>query len=195
MLLLRHLRADSPQGKLFRITIDWWQLVMGVSYSLLEHPAPIMPHQATHWLSALRPFLQQLQALIHILGIVETLPQPLREADVILMDEVLALPSLSRPHLLAFNRCRLFCGVAYLSEVSTAHGTAIARDAWDGSRPRCSPLLWPYQPMTGPKSLHVQRRLLATAFLKDHRPRVSVRTRNHTLRRKLRRWLPGSESC
>jgi hypothetical protein len=47
LLLLRHLRADSPQGKLFRIAIDWWQLVMGVSYPLLEHPSPfccIKPH-------------------------------------------------------------------------------------------------------------------------------------------------------
>jgi hypothetical protein len=58
LLLLRHLRADSPQGKLFRIAIDWWQLVMGVSYPLLEHPAPILLHQAPHWLSALRQFLQ-----------------------------------------------------------------------------------------------------------------------------------------
>jgi hypothetical protein len=149
LLLLRHLRADSPQGKLFRIAIDWWQLVMGVSYPLLEHAAPIMLHQAPHWLSALRQFLQQLQASIHIPGLGETLPRPLREADVNLMDAVVALPSLSRPQLLAFNRCRLFFGVAYLSEVSTADSTAIASDAWDDSRQRCSPLLWPYQPIPG----------------------------------------------
>jgi hypothetical protein len=110
------------------------------------------------------------------------------------VDAVIALPSLSKPQLLAFNRCRLFFGVTYLSEVSTADGTAIASDAWDGSRHRCSPLLWPYQPMSGPKSFRVWRRLLATAFLQDHRPRVSIRTRNLTLRRKLRRWLPGSEA-
>jgi hypothetical protein len=165
LLLLRHLRADSPHGRLFRVTIGWWQLVMGVSYPLLEHPTLILPHQAPQWLSALRQFLQQLQASIHIPGIVEKLPQPLQEADVNLMDEVLALPSLPRSQLLAFNRCRLFFRVAYLSEVSTADGTSIASDAWDGSRPRCSPLLWPYQPMPGPKSFPVWRRLLATAFL------------------------------
>jgi hypothetical protein len=110
------------------------------------------------------------------------------------MCAVVALPSLSRPQLLAFNRCRLFFGVAYLSKVSTFDGTAIASDAWDGSRQRCSPRLWPYQPIPSPKSFRVWRRLLATAFLKDHRPWVSIRTRNLILRRKLRRWLPGSQA-
>jgi hypothetical protein len=176
LLLLRHLHADSPQGKFFRITNDWWQLVMGVSYPLLEHPTSTLPHQDPHWLSALRQFLHTLHASIHISGIVEKLPSPLREADANLMEAVIALPSPTRPQLLAFNRCRILYGIAYLSEVSTADNTAIARDAWDGMRQRCSPLLWPYQRTPGPKSFCVWRRLLAMAFLQDHRSRVSVRT-------------------
>jgi hypothetical protein len=194
LLLLRHLRADSPQGNVFRITIDSWQLVMGVSYPLLEHPDPILPHQDPHWLSVLRQFLQNLNASIHIPGIMEKLPSPLREADANLMDAVRALPSLSRPQLLACNRCRIFYGVTYLSEVSTADGTAISRDAWDDTRQRCSLLLWPYQPTPGPKSFRLWRRLLATVFLQDHRSRVSVRTRNLIIRRKLRRWRPDSQA-
>jgi hypothetical protein len=45
-LFIRHMRAGSPQGKLLRITLSWWQLVMGVSSPLLEgisgtmHPTP-----------------------------------------------------------------------------------------------------------------------------------------------------------
>jgi hypothetical protein len=35
-LLIRHLRADSPQGQLLCIAIAWWQLVVGVSYPLLQ---------------------------------------------------------------------------------------------------------------------------------------------------------------
>jgi hypothetical protein len=145
---------------------------MGVSYLLLEHPDPTLPHQYPHWLSALRQFLQNLNASIHIPGIVEKLPSPLREADVNLMDAVLARPSLSPPQLLAFNRCRIFYGVAYLSEASTADGTAISRDAWDGTKQQCLPLLWLYQSTPGPKLFRVWRRLLATAFLQDHRSRV-----------------------
>jgi hypothetical protein len=47
-LLIWHLRAGSPQGQLFRITIAWWQLVTGVSYPLLEFPASTLRHQQPH---------------------------------------------------------------------------------------------------------------------------------------------------
>jgi hypothetical protein len=56
----------------------------------------------------------------------------------------------------------------YLSEISTADGTSITRDAWDGTRTRFSPILWPFQPCPGPRSWRVWRRLLARAFLKVH---------------------------
>jgi hypothetical protein len=100
-LLLRHLRADSPQGQLFRITIDWWQLVMGISYPLLKHPDTTLPHQEAHWLSALRQFLHDLGASLYIDGLAEKLPPPLRECDTNLMDAVFDLPNISSPHLLA----------------------------------------------------------------------------------------------
>jgi hypothetical protein len=191
-LLIRHLRADSPQGRLFRITIDWWQLVMGVSYPLLERPSTTLPHQDAHWLSALRQFLLDLNASIHIASLATKLLPPLRENDTNLMDAVLELPTISRPHLLAFNRCRIFFDVTYLAEISTADGTTISRDAWDGARVRYSPLLWPYQPEPGPKSFRVWRRLLATAYLQGHQPKVSIKNRDLTLQQKLRRWLPAS---
>jgi hypothetical protein len=34
-LLVRHLRAGTTQGILMRITLSWWQMVVGVSYPLL----------------------------------------------------------------------------------------------------------------------------------------------------------------
>jgi hypothetical protein len=36
-LFIRHTRAGSSQGKLLRIALSWWQLVIGVSYPLLEY--------------------------------------------------------------------------------------------------------------------------------------------------------------
>jgi hypothetical protein len=47
-LFIRHMQAGSTQGKLLRITLSWWQLVMGVSYPLLGFPAPCIPHQENH---------------------------------------------------------------------------------------------------------------------------------------------------
>jgi hypothetical protein len=52
-MLVRHLRANSPQGELMRIIIAWWQLVVGVSFPLLENTATTIPHLGTHWLATL----------------------------------------------------------------------------------------------------------------------------------------------
>jgi hypothetical protein len=193
-LLLRHLRADSPQGQLFRIAISWWQLVVGVSYTLLQNTSTVIPHLEANWLSALRHFLSETNASIHIDKITSSLPQPLREGDQCLMDVILDLPDVSRSQLRAFERCRLFIGVMYLSEISTADGLLLARDSWEGHRPRISPLLWPFQPKPGPNSFRVWRRLLATAFLRGHKARVSATTLDLTLRRRTSRWFPSSDT-
>jgi hypothetical protein len=140
-LLMRHLRAKSTQGTLMRITLGWWQQVVGVSYSLLEHTATPLPQLDTHWLLSIRTFLGSIGASIHISDISNSIPAPLRKRDACLMDEILAIPDTSRVHLRAFNRCCNYFGVGYLSEIATADGTSIAQDAWQGSSPRISPLL------------------------------------------------------
>jgi hypothetical protein len=191
-MLVRHLRANSTQGILIRITLAWWQLVVGVSYPLLETPNMAIPHLAPNWLSSMRSFLTNMEASIHIDGLTQTLPTPLRENDACIMDVILSLPDVSRSHLRAFNRCRIFFGVAHVSEIGSADGTSLSRDAWEGWRIRMSPLLWPYQPCPGPASFWVWQRLLATALLKGNRRSVSARTIDLSLRRPLGRWLSTS---
>jgi hypothetical protein len=185
-LLVRHLRAGSTQGTLMLIAISWWQMVVGVSYSLLGQPDKFVPFDAPHWLSFIRGFLQSVEASIHINAL--ALPSSHREFDSCIMDVIHDLPGIMRPQLQAFNRCRVFLGVQFLSEITTADGCYIARDAWDGSRPYISPLLWPYQPAPGPHSFRTWRRLLAPAFLRGHWPRVSSTTIDLSLRRSLGRW-------
>jgi hypothetical protein len=65
------------------------------------------------------------------------------------MDMMCSIPNVTRAQQLAFNRVQLYFGVFYLSEVVTANGTHVARDAWEGSRLRYLALLWPYQPRRG----------------------------------------------
>jgi hypothetical protein len=131
--------------------------------------------------------LFDMNASIFIDGVVASIPQPLRQGDVCLMDAILSVPGTSTAHLRAFNRCRIHFGVVFGSKVAKADGTRISRDAWEGGRTRVSPLLWPYQPQPGPKLFWVWRRLLTTAFLRGHQVRVSsrTRTRNLDLRRPL----------
>jgi hypothetical protein len=104
-----------------------------------------------------------------------------------------ALPDLEKSQKAAFNRCRVFFGVTFLSKITTADDNSIARDAWDGTRPWITPLLWPHQPHVGPKTKQTLRRLLATAFLAGSQRRVSVTTRNLALRKPLGSWLPNSD--
>jgi hypothetical protein len=69
--------------------------VAGVSYPLLEQPTSVIPHQDAHWLTALRQFLADTNASLHIAGLSAKLPQPLREQDVCIMEATLELPNLS----------------------------------------------------------------------------------------------------
>jgi hypothetical protein len=98
------------------------------------------------------------------------------------MDVIVSLPNISKADLRAFSRCRIYFGVGHLSEIASADRTLVARDAWEGFRLGISPTLWPYQPKPGPKSFHVWRRLLVTAFLQGHRKSVSARTIDLSLR-------------
>jgi hypothetical protein len=167
---------------------------MGVSYPLLEFPPPCIPHQEKHWLSTMRDFLSDMNVSIFIDGAAVSIPQPLRQGDVCLMDAILSVPGTSTAHLRVFNRCRICFGVVFVSEIATANGTSISRDTWEGGRSHVSPLLWPYQPQPGSKLFWVWRRLLVTAFLQGHRARVSSRTRNLDLGRPLGRWLLSSDT-
>jgi hypothetical protein len=108
------------------------------------------------------------------------------------MEVVSALPGTSRADLAAFNRCRLFLGILFLSELVTADRHNIDRDAWLGTRIRHTPFLWPYQPDPGPKSWRIWRRLLATAFLATHHKRVTKTLHDRILECPLGNWLPGS---
>jgi hypothetical protein len=129
----------------------------------------------------------------HSASSIFTLEQPLWEHDVALMKQISSLDGVSRADLKLFNHCWLYEGVIHLSEISTADGTSIARDAWDGTRSQFSPILWPFQPYPGPKSWRVWRRLLAHAFLEDVQKHVTPQTKDLYLLQPLGAWLPGLE--
>jgi hypothetical protein len=191
-LLVQHLRTSTTQGTLMQIALSWWQLVAGVSYPLLTDTSMTLPHPDSHWLSSLRTFLSTMNASIHVDGL--ALPTLLRDVGVCIMEAIHQLPGLTKTQLRAFDRCRIYFGVIYVSEIGTADGRNISRKAWDSSCDRLSPLLWLYQPKPGPKSFQTWRCLLLTAFLLGHRPIVSYQTRDLRLRRPLGRWRPSSNA-
>jgi hypothetical protein len=192
LIFTRHLRAKTDIGSLLRITLHWWQLQAGVSHSLLEFPAIVLPYLPWDWFSCFRNFLRLISGSLHVHYVSSNLPSPPRANDQCLMDTIAAIPGVTTRHQEIFNLVRLYLGIVFLSEISTADGRHISRDAWQGTRPRHTPLLWPYQAAPDKSSFQIWRRLLATAFLADHRSRVEFRTLDLTLARPLGQWLASS---
>jgi hypothetical protein len=192
-LLLRHLRAETTQGSLMLIGLSWWHLVAGFSSSLWDNPQSNISYVEHSWYNSIKDFLLHANGSVYISPSAFITWQPLRDHDATLMEQISSLDGVSRADMKSFNRCRLFAGVMYLSEISTADGTSIARDSWTGTRQRFSPLLWPFQPSPGPNSWRVWRRLLARAFLEDAPKRATPKTKDLHLLHPLGAWLPGSE--
>jgi hypothetical protein len=109
------------------------------------------------------------------------------------MERISILEGVSRADLASFNRCRLYLGVTFLSEISSAEGRSLSRDAWNGSRPRMASLLWPYQPNPGPTSWRAWRRLLARGFLFTIPKRATRKTSHLSLDSPLGNWLQDSD--
>jgi hypothetical protein len=191
-LLIHHLRADTSQGSLMLIGLSWWHLIAGYSSPLWETPTSNISYVDHSWYNSIKDFLQYANGAVHIPSNKFLNWQPLREHDIAIMEQISAMDGVSRADLKSFNRCWLFIGVIYLSEISTADGAALTREAWGGTHSRFSPLLWPFQPCPGPQSWRVWRRLLARAFLEDIPKQVTPQTKDLYLLHPLGAWLPGS---
>jgi hypothetical protein len=191
-MLIRHLRGHTEQGRLLLIAMSWWHVYSGSSYQLLFDPHPPLVLGNHHLFTVLRSFLREINGSFCVAAIDDMLPSPTRFGDICLMDVVAALPSVSTSDRNRFNRVRLFHCVSYLSEISSADGSSLARDAWTGTRPRHSPLMWPYQPKPGPRSYRSWRRLLAHAFFRSHCKWTGYSLKDLTLRTSLTDWLPNT---
>jgi hypothetical protein len=192
-LLLRHLRAETPQGALLLIGLSWWHLVAGFSSSQWENTSANISYVKTSWYSSLRDCLGHVNGTIYIPPDEFIHWHPLRQHDQDIMAKVSAVDGVSRAELKFFNRCRLFLGVMYPSEISTADGLTLARDAWTGTHQRFSPLLWPYQPNPGSCSWRIWRRLLARVFLETVPTRATPKTKVLHLLTPLGAWLHESD--
>jgi hypothetical protein len=124
-LLIRHLRADTSQGSLMLIGLSWWHLTAGYSSPLWENPTSNISYVEHSWYNSIKDFLQYANGSVHIPPRHFLNWQPLRENDIAIMEQILALDGVSRADLKSFNRCRLFAGVIYLSEISTADGATL----------------------------------------------------------------------
>lgn len=170
--------------------MHWLQLLAGISDPILANTSIPLPHLQYDLFICLRNFLHSINASIIIPGINDNIPQPLQQHDKNIMNTIVCH---HRPREITdFNTVRIWMGVTFLSEICTTNRTAIATDAWTGTRKRFTNHLWLYQPQPNKKCFITWRRLLASAFL-HNKHRVSKKTINLLLTTPLSNWLDGSQ--
>ena len=141
-LLLQHIRLHDSIGKMLLIGYAWHQSFCGVGFQILQDPTPLLPHASGGWFVTLRNFLGVSNMSITIPPKLLRTPRLLRRGDVNLMDAFGSL-NLKTAQIRLLNYCRLFLQVETLAEISTADGSRILPQAWQGrAMPSNSTLLW-----------------------------------------------------
>jgi hypothetical protein len=113
LIFTRHLRAQTAIGSLLRIPLHGWQLQAGVSHSLLEFPAIVLPYLPWDWFSCFRNFLRLISGSLHVHYVSANLPQPPRANDQCLMDTIVAVPGVTTRHQEIFHLVRLYLGIVF----------------------------------------------------------------------------------
>ena len=159
---LRHLRHSGPVGKMIRIAMQWFQHLVGVSFSTFEHPGTTLSHAEGEWLMSVRTFLAASDCKLRVVGL-QTVERR-RIQDRALMDDAISA-GLPREMTRGINRVRLFLQVECLSDICTPDGTKLEDTMWTAnpSLPSRTHKLWPRQAPPGPKSLESWKLFLTIA--------------------------------
>ena len=126
--LLAHLRSHSTLGKTFLFHIRWYQLVTGLSSSVLLDTRKIAGTRST-WITSLRKFMASSQLTIR-LAFPFTIP-PIRDNDTHLMDIITTRCTASAQT--NFNYVRQYLQVTTLAEIRDGTGTRFNDDILHGT--------------------------------------------------------------
>jgi hypothetical protein len=87
--LVQNTRQQDENGKMYRIILDYSQLLAGLQYLILQYPKPNLPHVKDWLITTICQFLHDNQLNIVILDIY--IPKPLRENNQNIMGELLKM--------------------------------------------------------------------------------------------------------
>ena len=189
LTLIKHLRTPGPFQSLLKISLHWYQVIAGVSFSPFRYTSFSLPYLDHPWFDCARSFLRHCSAHLDIPD--TPLPSPKRYNDKCIMDGFLAqdLPSTV---LQRINCCRLFLKVTQLSDISTLAGDQIERNAWLGTKPMPSnDDAWPTQPRPDEASWRLWRKAISNSVCTNDKKNV-LATRPGTLTEPLGFWLHDS---
>lgn len=158
---LRHLRHRGPVGKMLKIAVQWFQRLLGISFSAFKNMAISLPHMEGAWFISIHKFLNESECKLQTTGIHKV--QQCRWCDCVLMDDALTL-DLENRDTRRINRVHLFLQVECLSEICAPDRTRLEEQALDvvPAIPSRSQKLWPCQAPPGPKSQTAWKHFLMT---------------------------------
>lgn len=165
--LLDYGGQDNPTGDLMDINISGHLLEIGRSGHLFAMKYSEVQHLMTNtWMKETLKFTSKHDLRLETGG--HTL-QTWRSGDVLLMESLArATTHISTAEAQAFNRCRLHLQVVTMSDVCTASGDNLLREAWECKRGWSSPsslaYQWPFQPRPGQKDIQIWQRILQQVF-------------------------------
>jgi len=183
--VLKHLRAKTTLGTLLTITIQAYQLQVGISRNVLEDTMPL-PWMPDRWLNNLRSFLHSLGGTIKLENKWK-IPK-LQENDRHLMSNFLNA-NIPQHDLTKLNNCQLYLQVTTLAKITNHTGTKLldTNITTKNQNPNLIPesssqLRWPTQPSPGKTTWKLWTRTLQMLYTK---PGMSMQ-----LKVSLGPWLP-----
>jgi hypothetical protein len=173
--IISHMRADSTLGKLFRININYLQLISGLDSPIFSSRDNIGYIQ-DNWLTHLRNFIIEINGKFHIKDL--WLPNKLREHDLVLMTEFSSL-GLTMNELKLINNWRIFFQVNTLAELCNPEGNKIQEcflkaptRGFVNNRNK-STLQWPKQSIPGKRGFSLWLKCLRLSFNMQNKGRIN----------------------
>jgi hypothetical protein len=125
--LAGHVRQDSETSRMMRIELQWCQVQAGTEKHLLGDPIDSIDYIETCWMMSIRDFLQTYNLRVDFTS--TTLPTVQCSGDEFIMDGIRLRSGCSAIELQRINACRMYLQVSRVSDISSANGRFLRRDA------------------------------------------------------------------
>jgi Reverse transcriptase (RNA-dependent DNA polymerase) len=170
--LVSHVRQQDTNGKLYKATLEFSQLLAGTTTPLLQHPHRTISYFSDPFVSGVRKFLSESDLNIVIPDL--KIPTATREHDRPIMESILTSRA-TKQELKYTNQCRLFFQVFWLSEICDPDGKSLEQNYVNFNDihhlPSFSTIMWPFQPPPSRKAFNVWKKLIRKTFLSDKQGR------------------------
>jgi hypothetical protein len=131
MYFLRHWRLKSEVGRMLRCAMAWAQVNVGVSYPILEHSFPSLPHFESKWIASIRQYLASICAGIQVEE--PGVPHLQRQGDSFIMDHVLESGLFTKAEIRRLNYCRLYLQAITIADIASPDGENLVRCKLQGN--------------------------------------------------------------